>query len=245
MKSKFLLVLMIPLIISSSVNAAEEIPNSPNYQVIESGFSVGSETNASSTSYNAQVSAGNLGVGNASSANFQSFAGFITPEEEYVELVIPLSSIDLGLLSPGTPGTGIAVFSARAYLNDNYVIVSPAQPPALEGDESRTINSLTTASTFDPLAEQFGINLVANTDPVVQGVAAAPQPNASFAYGQAAPGYDIPNNYQYNSDDVIAESVTRGYGETIYTISYMMNITNTTPGGRYVMDHDLVILATF
>ena len=55
-----------------------------------------------------------MGSGFAESSSFASFAGFITPDEEYVELVIPSAVIDMGVLDPGTPGTGSATFSARA-----------------------------------------------------------------------------------------------------------------------------------
>jgi hypothetical protein len=71
-------------------------------------------------------------------------------------------------------------------------------------------------------------------------------PNCSaFAFGEAAPGYSTTNNYQYNPGDTLARSVTRGYGETAYTISYMMNVLPTTPAGLYRMEQDLVITATF
>lgn len=242
-KSIAYLTMSLAWMISVQIKVSAQTPSSTNYSVQESGFSSGSSIDANSTNYNARVSAGDLAVGQGESTNFQMLAGPITPDQEYVELVIPNTVIDMGILTPGTPGTGSATFTARAYLNDNYVIISPRDPPTSEG--GRQIAPMTTAAVFDSTEEQFGMNLVANTAPVNQGADPAPQPNAAFAYGEAASGYDTANNYQYNPGDIIAQSVVRGYGETEFTISYLLNVTSTTPAGLYRMEQDLVITATF
>ncbi len=236
--------LLILVVLGTAPASVGAQSSSGSYKIDESSFSSGSNIESSSASYTGRTSAGNLGVGNAESVTYQSYAGYITPEEEYVELVVPLSVIDMGIIEPGTPGTGTATFTARAYLNDVYVIVSPRDSPTLEGG-TEMIDPITTAAAFDANAEQFGMNLVANTSPVVQGANPALQPNSTFAYGEAATGYDTADLYQYNQGDIIAQSVDRGYGETQYTISYIMNVTAVTPAGRYVMEQDLVILASF
>jgi hypothetical protein len=209
-----------------------------------SSFTSGSAVDANSANYNARVSAGENAVGIGESASFRTFTGFINPDEEYIELNIPLTTIDMGILTPGTPGTGTATFTARSYLNDEYVIVTPRDAPTLEGG-TETINPMTTAAAFNASQEQFGMNLVANTSPVTQGSNPAPQPNGSFAFGVAYTGYNTTNLYKYEQGDVIAESVSRGYGETQFTISYIMNITTVTPAGRYTIEQDLVMFATF
>jgi len=153
--------------------------------------------------------------------------------------------VDMGVIDPGTPGVGTATFTARAYLNSRYVIISPRDPPT--SSSGAQIDAMTSATTFNAAVEQFGMNLVANTSPATQGAAPSRQPldNGTFAFGEAAPGYDTANNYQYNPGDIIARSITRGYGETDYTISYMLNVTPITPAGQYRMEQDLVITATF
>jgi hypothetical protein len=223
-----------------------QVPSSSNYSVPESAFGAGGELEATSASYDARGAAGLIGVGEGGSGSYTTLAGFITPDEEYVELVIPVTTVDLGggsPLDPGTAGSGTATFSVRAYLNDNYVVISPRNPPTNEGGAQ--IDPMTTATTYNASVEQFGMNLVANTGPVTQGANPSLLPNASFASGEAAPGYNTANNYQYNAGDVIARSITRGYGETQYTISYVMNILPTTPAGLYRMEQDLVVTATF
>lgn len=247
MKSKtkqFFGLVLVTLIVGNGV-ATAQIPSSSNYSVPESGFSTGSEIDANSASYNARTSIGDLGIGISESGSYIGFGGFITPDEEYAELIIPVTNIDMGVVDPGVPGTGTATISARTYLNNQYVIISPRDPPSNESGDQ--IDPITTAAAFNSTTEQFGINLVANTSPVVQGANPSRQPvdNGTFAFGEAAPGYNTADNYQYNAGDIIARSVTRGYGETDYTISYLLNVTAITPAGTYRMEQDLVLLATF
>jgi hypothetical protein len=225
--------------------AVAQIPTSSNYSVPESGFTTGSEIDANSASYNARTSIGNLGIGQSESGNYIGFGGFITPEDEYVELVIPATTVDMGVLSPGIPGTGTATFSARSYLNNQYAIISMRDSPS--NNNGDTIDPITTAAAFSASTEQFGMNLVANTSPVVQGAVPSRQPvdDGTFAFGEAAPGYETADLYQYNAGDTLARSVTRGYGETDYTISYLLNITSITPAGQYRMEQDLIMLAIF
>ncbi len=244
-KNKIALITTGLVLLVSSMRVGAQIPSSSSYSVPESGFSSGSSIDANSASYNARVSAGELGIGQSESGSYITFGGFITPDDEYVELNIPITTIDMGVLDPGVPGVGTATFTARAYMNNQYVIISPRDPPTSEGGAQ--IDAITTASAFSASIEQFGLNLVANTSPVVQGAVPSRQPvdDGTFAYGEAAPGYNTADNYQYNPGDIIARSVTRGYGETDYTISYLLNIINTTPAGLYRMEQDLVITATF
>lgn len=242
---KVLAMIVIADLAISPIRVFAVTSSSDNYSIEESGFSSGSEIDASSASYSARTSIGDLGIGQSESGSYIGFGGFITPDEEYVELIIPVTFIDMGTLDPGTPGTGTAVFSARTYLNDDYIIVSPRDPPTNENGNQ--IDPITSASSFNPSVEQFGMNLVANTTPVTQGATPSRQPvdNGTFAFGEVAPGYDTSNLYQYNAGDTIARSITRGYGETDYTISYILNTVSTTKSGSYIMEQDLVIMATF
>lgn len=228
----------------SSHSVLAQSSQSTNYRVDEAGFATGSEIDATSTSFRSRVSAGDLGVGISESGNFITYGGFISPDDEYVELVVPVQTVDLGTLTPGVPATGTATFTARSYLNHDYIIVSSREAPSITG---YTINTIGTAAPIDTAQEQFGMNLVANTSPVNFGADPSRQPvdDGTFAFGQAASGYNTANNYQYNAGDIIAESTARGYGETDYTISYIMNITTITPAGSYRMEQDLVITATF
>jgi hypothetical protein len=92
--------------------------------------------------------------------------------------------------------------------------------------------------------EEFGINLVDNSSPNI-GSDPSPQPDGTFATGQAATGYGTQNQFKYNAGDVIAESNGSGWGLTNYTISYIANISVLTPAGSYSAVQDLVAIATY
>ena len=243
--TKYLIVLTLIIVSFNQSIAIAQIPSSSNYSVPESGFTSGSEINANSASYNARTSVGDLGIGQSESGSYIGFGGFITPDQEYLELIVPVTTINMGVINPGTPGVGVATFSARTYLNDSYVIITNKYAPRNESGSE--IDPMTSAATFNSAIEQFGMNLVANTSPATQGANPSRMPldNGTFAFGEAAPGYGTANNYRYNQGDIIARSVTRGYGQTNYTISYMLNIVPTTPAGQYRMVQDLVLTATF
>jgi hypothetical protein len=74
-------------------------------------------------------------------------------------------------------------------------------------------------------------------------------PDSSFADGEAATGYNTPNQYKYGQGDVIARSAAtagnQAVGRTDFTISYIANISSITPAGTYVMVHDIVVSATY
>jgi hypothetical protein len=93
------------------------------------------------------------------------------------------------------------------------------------------------------------MNLVKNQScggglPALLGADPAQVPGPTYSYGSAATGYNSACNFKYAQNDVIAQSV-KSSGETDYTISYIMNISNVTPGGTYSMAQSLVATATF
>lgn len=216
--------------------------SSGNYSVQEVQFGAGGDR-TSSGSYDAQQNAGNLVGGQASSGSYQVYGGFLTPNTEFLEVSVSPTVVPLGLLSETTTGTGVSNISVRSYLNSNYVIVLMSDSLINEsGDE---IDPLTTGAASSVGTEQFGINLVANTLPVAQGSDPAPFPDNTFAFGEAAPGYDTPNTYKFNKTDIIARSLTNGWGQTDFTVSYIANIAPTTPAGAYSSVENIVITATF
>jgi len=50
--------------------------------------------------------------------------------------------------------------------------------------------------------------------------------------------------YKYLNGDVVAFS-TQSSSYTNYTISYIFNVSNVTPGGSYLFHHVLVATSTF
>lgn len=216
--------------------------SSSSYQVQESSFSSGSGT-GSSGSYSAQGSAGDLGVGAAYSTNYGAYAGPISPNEEYLEMVVTPANIDLGTLSDGATATGTATFYVRAYLNSSYTVITAAAPPTNENGNILAPMTSTAAPSIG--TEQFGINLVDNSSPNI-GTDPAPEPDSSYANGEAATGYDVPNQFRYNQGETIVQNGgDPAWGLTTYTISYIANINGTTEAGLYTMGHTLIAIATY
>lgn len=237
------LILLAASFVYSHVSYAQY--SSSNYKANEVRFGAGGGT-ASSTNYQSTQSIGDLGVGNASSTNYQAYSGFLTPNEPFLELTVDTSTVNLGTLDSTSTKTGTATFHVRAYIDSGYTVQTIGQGlKMVSGSANHTITNLSTAGAPTVGTEQFGINLVANTSPASFGANPSPQPNSTFATGQAASGYDTANTYKYVPGAVIAQTNGSGWGQTNYTISYIANISPITPAGSYMMTQDLVVVATY
>lgn len=215
--------------------------SSPNYQVNEVFFGTGGQLNACSTNYCSKQAAGETGVGNTSSANYQAQAGFNTDRTPSLTFVVPPQNINLGVLTPGTTAWTTATFSVYSYLSSGYVVQVVGNAPSNGGHQ---LAPMASAAASNSSTEQFGMNLVANTSPATFGANPSQSPDATFGFGSAASGYNTANQYKYTSGDTIAQSL-KSSGTTNYTISYIFNTTPVTPGGTYTANQVLVATATF
>ena len=214
---------------------------SPNYGVDEVFFGAGGVNDANSANYNARASLGDTGVGNSASSLYQLYGGFTTTEVPFLEFVVNAVNVDLGTLTTASASTGTATFTVKAYLASGYVVSTISDPPT---NASYTMANMPATASSSPGTEQFGINLRSNTSPNTAGADPVQLPDASFSFGQVSTGYDTPNQYKYVKNDTIAYS-DKSSGITQYTMTYLMNIKSTTPGGIYVMNHNLVATGTF
>lgn len=239
----------------SHFSAAFAQYSSPNYKVEETIMGSGGELDASSTNFRAQQGAGALGVGQTSSNNFDAFGGFITTNEPFLEMFVANVDVDLGVLSDSTTSYGTAQggdcncsFYIRTYNTSGYIVVTASQPPTTNGGSVLDAKATQGVPSNDPNVEEFGINLRDNATPNI-GADPVNVPDNSFADGQAASGYEIPDQFKYGVGDTIARSqATIGnpaIGQTNYTISYIAKANSVTPAGDHIMDHDLVVVATF
>jgi len=229
------------LVLLPRVMAYAQTSASTSYKTNEYYFGNGGEVNLNSTSYNARGSAGGLGIGDTASTNYTSKTGFVTPREEYLEMVVNASTVNLGTLSTGAASIGTATFYVRAYTSSGYYVKTITGTPS---SGAASLAPMTTTASSSPGTEQFGINLVANTAPATFGADPAPQPNSGFAFGVAATGYGTTNQYKYNTGDTIA-TAPKGIGQTNFTISYIANISPISAGGSYTVDQVLVGVASY
>lgn len=221
------------------VQAAQS--SSSHFQVNEVQFGSGGDLHDCSANYCAKTSAGETAVGNTKSTNYQAQGGFNTNRTPYIQFMVNAANIDLGVLSTGSTKTATATFSVKTYLSSGYNVITASDPPK---NGNKFLTGLTTPTAPATGQEQFGINLVANTSPTTFGANPVQVPSSTFSFGAAAAGYNTANKYKYVKGDVIASS-TKSSGETDYTMSYIFNISNTTAGGAYTMQHVLVATSTY
>lgn len=240
-----LIVIMIAILFAAlflnGLANAQPKHTSPSYGVDEVLFGAGGVTDANSASYNARASLGDTVVGNSGSSLYQIYGGYTTTDLPFLEFTTSQSVVDLGTQSPSATSTGSATFTVKAYLSNGYVVQTVSDPPKNSNYQIATPN---TPTSFTAGVEQFGMNLRANTSPGSVGADPEQIPDSSFSYGQVSDDYNTPNMYKYTKNDVIAYS-NKSSGVTKYTMSYVINVSNVTPGGSYTMNHSLVATATY
>lgn len=245
------LALTIGLIGGTGMACANAQSCSTDYQVNEAFFGNGGQLDTScSSSYCAKQAAGETGVGNTASATYQAQAGFNTDRMPSLTVTVNNpqcsyynSGVNLGYLSDTATTTGNANFSVKAYLANSYTVTTVGAPPTSNGSPAHTFAALTSGGASVTGTEQFGMNLVANTSPSF-GANPVQLPDSSFSFGQVASGYGTPNSFKYNNGDTIAQSA-KSSGTTCFVMSYIFNISGSTPDGVYTFNQSIVATGSY
>ena len=230
--------LTVSIAIGGAGTALAVTSSSPNYQVTETQF--GSTQKSCSGQYCAQTSIGEATDGKSiasSTAEFQD----ITDNEPFLDMIIEPGESNLGILSTERTATKTTSIKIRSYLiAGGYTMQIMGTPPKF-GDHYLETPTSPTPST--PGTEQFGMNVVANTNP---GVGANPVqvPADQQEFGVVDDLYKVPNSFMYKTDDVIARGVTDS-GRTDYTLSMIVNIASATPAGKYAGDFMVMIIPAY
>jgi hypothetical protein len=234
---------------------AAQTSTSPNYQTNEYFFGTGSELDAAGNQYRSQMSAGSLTIGSMASTNYDVEAGFLTPSDPFLEMVVTDQAVELGEL-PDTnyvygsaQGGGCSCsFNVRSYLSSEYVVLTMSNPPTNESGDVLAAKATLGVPSTDPTVEEFGINLVDNATPNI-GANAVNVPDNSFADGKIATGYNTADQFKYGVGDIVAQSPAtpgnQAVGQTNYTLSYIAKRQSFSPAGLYIMQHVLVVVATY
>jgi hypothetical protein len=236
--------------------------NSTDYQVHESEIGGNGQFDANSANYSLDpgttdggATLGEAAVGTGSSANYQAGAGFNTTAQPGLTVCVGAtgtscadmtgSSVSLGDLSTTLASTASSKFSVKNYTSHGYVVTIIGNAPSNSGD---ALTNLPTQTASSAGTEQFGINLRANSSPVAVGLDPVPVPSSDFSLSDPAvvvdSNYRTANQYRYNSGDQVAQA-PQSSGETLYTISYLANISTTTPGGQYSGGMSIVVTGTY
>jgi hypothetical protein len=222
--------------------AATDFPASTNYRFDETSIGTTNNLQSSSTNFKDQTGAGDTAIGRSGSTNFQTESGSDTSPDPNLTFAMNASSANFGAFSSTTASTATATFSVLNYTSFGYVVQIAGNPPTYGSNQ---IDAMSATAVSQPGIEQFGINLVANTSPISFG--ANPDNGASpnnFGFGQVAPNYSTPNQFRYVAGETIAQA-PKSSGRTDYTISYIVNVSNLTPGGTYNSDQTLIVTGTY
>lgn len=222
--------------------------SSTNYSINESYIGPGGDIQTNSTNFKDDGSTlGDIGVGNSGSVNFQTNSGFNTTNDPRLSFTVNTPSVNLGVLSTTVASTATATFTVLNYTSYGYAVTMAGPPPSNSG---HLLAPLATDTASQNGVEQFGVNTVANTSPTTVGANPVQDASASttFGFGRAGTGaatpYAVANNYRYVEGETIA-SAPKSSGITTYTMTFMTNISATTPGGTYSGPMTLIATGTY
>lgn len=214
--------------------------SSSHYKVTETQFTSGTTVQSCSGSYCAKVSVGDAAVGSATSPSNTVEFGSITSSDPLLEVIVTAGVSNLGVLTTQTTATKTTSIKIRNYLSGGYVLQIVGDPPKYNG---HYLDTSSTPVQSVPGTEQFGINVVANTNPIV-GTDPVQVPSGKTSYGVANDNYSSPNLFMFHSGDDVAHS-TKSSGETDYTVSMIVNISSGTPAGHYSGDFSAVVIPVY
>lgn len=228
-----------------STAAATTTSSSTNYSVTETQFGTGGSTQNCSTNYCAKTSTGDTAVGSTSSTSYSAQSGSNTSGEPSLSVVVTGGTQDVGVLDDTHTGTAVSTIDVTTYLSTGYVMQIVGPPPS-QGTHTLRVplgQPGNVPFTSQQGAEQFGINLVANTAPAMGADPVDPSTGTTDRSMLTA-NYGTPNEFAYADGDIVAQS-NNGNGEINYTLSMILNVSNVTPVGRYSGVYSAVVTATF
>jgi hypothetical protein len=234
-------VLLLVAIISGAGTAAAETSSSAHYQVSETEFGATSNQQSCSGQYCARASIGDMTEGGDSkSPTSTAKFGSLTDSDPLLEVIVDPGLSDLGVLSTESTAFKTTTVRVRNYLSDGYTLQIVGNPPKF-GDH--TLNTLASPTSSTPGTEQFGINATDNSTPDV-GADPLQVPSSQTSFGVVNDNYKIQNKFKYVSGDEVARSESES-GRTDYTISMMVNVSNSTPAGHYTGDFSVVVIPVY
>lgn len=161
---------------------------------------------------------------NAQSASFTERFDFAPiAAEPSIGFSVQSAALNFGELSASSTAYSSHTFSAYTNSTSGYTIRVYGEPLKNSYYTLAAIGQVPENSLSG--TEQFGINLVSNSTPVLGA-------DPVGGSGQAAVNYNIVNKYAYYEGDVIAQASSYTY-QTDFTVSVIVNIADDTPAGQY------------
>jgi hypothetical protein len=237
-----LMLLLAVLIISGDTNVAFAITaNSNNYQITEMELGGTTSSESCSGQYCAKASIGDMATGKSeSTGGTKAIFGPVVDGEPLLEVIVDPGVSNLGILSADNTATKTTTVQVRNYLGGGYMVQITGSPPKYKNHVLKTPSTPTESKKG---TEQFAINAVANTIPQV-GANVVQFPDNLTSFGTVDDNYGIANMFMYHSGDVIARSMTES-GQSTYTVSMIVNVSNETPAGHFTGDFSAVVIPVF
>ena len=131
---------------------------------------------------------------------------------------------DMGDLDTTSTLTAQSQMAVGTNATAGFVITANGDPPSAG---TATIDGIATPTVSRPGTNQFGINLVANTSPVI-----GEDPQGPFANAVPSADYGIVDQYKYVSGDQVAYSPNVSLMRK-FTVSYILNASPSLKPGVY------------
>ena len=235
-----LMLLCVVIIGSGASTAAAETSSSANYQVTESEFSAMSNKLNCSASYCAKASIGDMGAPVSKSPTSKAQFGPVTESDPLLEVIIDPGQSNLGELTTERTAFKTTTVRVRTYLSNGYTLQILGDPPKYNG---HILSAPTTPTPSQMGTEQFGVNATVNTTPNV-GMDLVQIPSSLTSFGVVNDNYKIPNKFMYVSGSEVSHSESES-GRTDYTISMIVNVSNSTPAGHYSGDFSAIVIPIY
>lgn len=143
---------------------------------------------------------------------------------------------DMGELSSNSTLSANSQMAVGTNASAGFVITANGPLPAAG---TSTIDAIDTPSSSQLGRNQFGINLVANTQPGI-GL----DPEGEWANAVVHPDYSIPNMYKFKSGDTVAYSPNVSLMKK-FTVSYVLNSSPDLRAGVYTTSINFIASGRF
>lgn len=131
---------------------------------------------------------------------------------------------DMGQLDAGSTLVAKSQMAVGTNATAGFAVTAVGTPLAAG---TSVIDGLAAPTASQPGVNQFGINLVQNTEPAIGS-----DPEGTYANATPTPDYGIPNEYKYVSGDVVASSTNVSLMKK-FTVSYIVNSNPNLKAGVY------------
>jgi len=131
---------------------------------------------------------------------------------------------DMGTLNSSSTLKAQSQMAVGTNASGGFAITANGTPMSAA---TNVIDSPSSPTESTPGKNQFGINLVENTDPAV-----GKNPEGEYANAIASPNYSVPNMYMYVPGDVVAYSPNVSLMKK-FTVSYILNASPNLRAGVY------------